>query len=144
MSIRTLDRIDQDILEIIGNHGCISYTELAKMVHRSPSAVRKRVDALLREGVIDRFTVTLNAQKMGKGITATFTISPARRRFQKITDYIVKMPCVVGAYRMTRKCGILALVQVADIDELNKSIHEIQSVDGVQGVEARVALEKIK
>jgi DNA-binding Lrp family transcriptional regulator len=112
MSIRTLDRVDQEILEILGKHGRISYAELATMVHRSSSAVRKRVDALLRKGVIERF--------------------------------IAKMPYVVEAYHMTGKCGILALVQVADIEELNKSIQEIQSVDGVLDVDACVALEKIK
>lgn len=144
MSIRTLDRVDQEILEILGKHGRISYAELATMVHRSSSAVRKRVDALLHAGVIERFTVALNAQKIGRGITATLTISPASRRFQRIRDYIAKMPYVVKAYHMTGKCGILALVQVADIEELNKSIQEIQSVDGVLDVEACVALEKIK
>lgn len=144
MSVRTLDRVDQEILEILGKHGRISYAELATMVHRSSSAVRKRVDALLREGVIERFTVNLNAQKMGRGIIATLTISPASRRFQKIRDYIAKMPYVVNAYHMTGRCGILALVQVADIDELNKAIQEIHGVDGVLDVEACVALEKIK
>ena len=48
------------------------------------------------------------------------------------------------AYHMTGRCGILAVVQVADIDELTKSIQEIQNVDDVLYVEARVALEKIK
>jgi DNA-binding Lrp family transcriptional regulator len=131
-------------LEILGKHGRISYAELATMVHRSSSAVRKRVDALLRTGIIERFTVALNAQKIGRGITATLTISPASRRFQKIRDYLVKMPYVVKAYHMTGKCGILALVQVTDIDELNKAIHEIYSVDGVLDVDACVALAKIK
>ena len=144
MSVTKLDRIDQEILEILSKHGRITYVELAKMVHRSPSAVRKRVEQMLRNELIERFTVVLNPQKMGKMITASLTIQPATRRFERVSDFVERMSFVVEAYHMTGKCGILAVVQVADIEALDECIHEIQSLEGVLAVEACVALKRIK
>jgi Lrp/AsnC family leucine-responsive transcriptional regulator len=144
LSVTKLDRIDQEILEILSKHGRITYVELAKMVHRSPSAVRKRVEQMLRNELIERFTVVLNPQKMGKMITASLTIQPATRRFERVSDFVERMSFVVEAYHMTGKCGILAVVQVADIEALDECIHEIQSLEGVLAVEACVALKRIK
>lgn len=144
MSTTKLDKIDREILEILGKYGRISYTELAGMVRRSPSAVRKRVERMLRDKLIERFTVVLNPKKIGRSLTATLTVHPASRRLGRITDFVGKMPYVVEAYHMTGKCGILAIVQVKDIEELNECIKEIQNVDGVLEVEACVALNKIK
>jgi DNA-binding Lrp family transcriptional regulator len=139
-----LDKIDREIIEILTKYGRISYAELAKMVRRSPSAVKKRIEKMLRDDLIERFTVVLNTKKMGKGITATLTVHPASRRMRRISEYIVKMSYVAEAYHMTGKCGILAIVQVGDIEELNDCIQEIQGLEGVLDVDACVALKKIK
>ena len=144
MSEERLDKIDQEILELLTKYGRISYSELAKMVRRSPSAVRKRIDKMLRDELIERFTVVLNNKKMGKGITAMLTVHKASRRRMKIREYIIKMPAVAEAYRMTGNCGLLAIVQVGNIEELNECIQEIQGLEGVLDVDACVALEKIK
>lgn len=144
MSTTRLNKIDHEILEILSKYGRISYTELARMVHRSPSAVRKRVEKMLREQLIERFTIVLNPKRMGKKITATLQISPAGRRVERVADFVARLPSVVEAYHMTGKCGILAIIQVGDIEELDECIQEIQKVDGVLVVEACVALNKIK
>jgi len=144
LSAARLDKIDREILEILNKHGRISYSELAKMVRRSPSAVRKRVEKMLRDQMIERFTVVINPTRIGKKVTATLQIHPAGRRLERVADFVAKMPYVVEAYHMTGKCGILAIVQVEDIEELNECIQEVQGVDGVLDVEACVALNKIK
>ena len=144
MSGTEIDKIDQEILEILGKYGRISYIELAKMVRRSPSAVRRRVEKMLRDKLIERFTIVVNAKKVGRNLVATLQIHPASRRLERVADLVAKMPCVMEAYHMTGECGIPAIVQVGDIEELNECIKEIQGAEGVLDVEACVALNKIK
>jgi len=139
-----LDLIDREILEILSKDGRISYAELSILVHRSPSAVRKRVEKLVRNRIIERFTIILNQKRVGRALTATLTINPASRRLKRITEFVARMPYVIEAYHMTGKCGILAIVQVGDIAELNDCIQEIQNLEGVLEVEACIALKKIK
>jgi len=139
-----LDKIDKEILEILGKYGRISYTELAKLVRRSPTAVKRRVENMLRDALIERFTVVLNTEKMGKKITATLTVHPSSRRIKSIEDLIIKMPYVVEAYHMTGKCGLLAIVQVADIEELDECIKEIYNLPGVIDINSCIALRKLK
>lgn len=144
MPTTKLDKIDKEILEILGKYGRISYTELAKLVRRSPTAVKRRVENMLRDALIERFTVVLNTEKMGKKITATLTVHPSSRRIKSIEDLIIKMPYVVEAYHMTGKCGLLAIVQVADIEELDECIKEIYNLPGVIDINSCIALRKLK
>lgn len=144
MSTTKLDKIDEEILEILSTYGRISYTELAKLVRRSPTAVKRRVENMLRAELIERFTVVLNSKKMGKRITATLTVHPSSRRLKSVEDFIIKMPYVIEAYHMTGKCGLLAIVQVADIEELDECIQEIYNLPGVIDVNSCVALRKLK
>jgi len=144
LSTTQLDKIDEEILGILSKYGRISYSELAKLVRRSPTAVKRRVENMLRDELIERFTVVLNSEKMGKKITATLTISPSSRRLERVEEFIKKMPCVVEAYHMTGKCGLLAIVQVADIKELDECIQEIFGLEGVIDVNSCVALRKLK
>ncbi len=144
MARNELDDIDKQILDILDKDGRASYKDIAKIVRRSPSAVRKRVAHMMRDELIERFTVVLNPAKVGKNITASLTITPSRLRFQKISDHVSNMPEVIEAYYMTGKCGILAIVQVPSIEDLDKCIQEIQRGGGVLAVDACVTLKRIK
>jgi DNA-binding Lrp family transcriptional regulator len=144
MSTVKLDKIDEELIEILSKHGRISYTELAKLVRRSPTAIKRRVESMLRKGYIEKFTVVLNSEKMGSNITATLTIHPSSRRLARVEEFVTKMPYVVEAYHMTGKCGLLVIVQVADIKELDTCIQEIFNFEGVLDVNSCVALRRLK
>jgi DNA-binding Lrp family transcriptional regulator len=49
---RTIDARDRQITEILRADAWISYAALAKRIHLSPSAVQRRVERLIAEGVI--------------------------------------------------------------------------------------------
>jgi len=138
-----LNEVDKKILEVLRRDGRISYAELAKIVGRSQSAVRKRVQQMLSNEIIERFTLVLNPEKVGKKITASLVVSPSRLRFQRVSSLIESMPEVTEAYYMTGKCGIFAMVQVQDVSKLDEVIEKIQKT-GALSVDCCVALKKIK
>lgn len=64
-----IDMIDKKILELLTANGRLSYVDIGKELNLSRVAVRERVHQLQKEGVIERFTVVINSEKVGKGVS---------------------------------------------------------------------------
>ncbi|TGD24889.1 Lrp/AsnC family transcriptional regulator [Companilactobacillus suantsaicola] len=60
-----MDNIDQKILKELNRNCRITKTELAKIVNMTPPAVNTRIEQLEDEGIIERYTIEVNLDKMG-------------------------------------------------------------------------------
>lgn len=69
----SLDEIDQRIIAVLHEHARISYTDLAKEVGLSRVAVQTRIQSLMDDGVIERFTAVINPEKIGINVSAFLT-----------------------------------------------------------------------
>ena len=65
-----IDDTDRKIIAILGKNGRISYTDLAKEIGLSRVAAQARVNALIDEGVIERFAAVINPEKVGISVSA--------------------------------------------------------------------------
>lgn len=65
-----IDETDRSIIAILGKHGRMSYTDLAKEIGLSRVAVQARVQTLLENGVIERFAAVINPEKVGIHVSA--------------------------------------------------------------------------
>jgi DNA-binding Lrp family transcriptional regulator len=65
-----MDSVDMKLLGLLQEDSRMSYTDLAKSVGISETAIRRRIKKLIDEKVIEKFTVKLNPDKIGKPITA--------------------------------------------------------------------------
>lgn len=77
--IKDLNEIDRKILELLSDNARMSYVDIGEVVNLSRVAVKNRVQALEERGIIERYTVIINPQKIGRTVSAYFevTISPA-------------------------------------------------------------------
>ncbi len=62
-----LDEIDEIILEGLLMDGRVSYGELAERTGVTSSTIKSRIDALVREGVIEEFTVDVCVEEVTEG-----------------------------------------------------------------------------
>src|SRR6056297_430720 len=53
-----MDELDREILNILRRDARTPYTEIAEQVGTSEGTVRNRVEGMVEDGVIERFTVT--------------------------------------------------------------------------------------
>ena len=57
-----MDAIDYAILEILKDDGRCTYSDIAEQVNLSRVAVRERIAAMKKEGIIHGFTVVIDAK----------------------------------------------------------------------------------
>lgn len=143
-SSENTDKKDKKIIDHLLRNGRAPYAEIADSVGLSESAVRKRVERLVKERVIDRFTIALNPEKTGRAIIAYITVSTASRHESEVIEGLVGSPLVTEAYWMSGKCGIWLKVETASLTELTRFIEGLRLVKGILSINSCIALRPLK
>jgi DNA-binding Lrp family transcriptional regulator len=138
------DKKDKRIIEYLLRDGRAAYAEIANAAGLSESAVRKRVEKLIRNKVIDRFTIALNPEKTGRSIIAYVTVSTSSRHESDVIEMLVESPLVTEAYWMSGKCGIWLKVETGGLPELTRFIENLRLVKGILSINSCIALRPLK
>ena len=84
-----MDELDQEILAILRRDARTPYTEIADRVGTSEGTVRNRVDQLVEDGVIERFTVATQTGNVKAMIEVGVDVSVDTH---DISDRVVEWP----------------------------------------------------
>ena len=80
MFLEGLDALDQKIVSLLIENARMSYSDIAQRVGISRVAVKMRVQALEKRGVIEEYTTIVDPQKISGAVSCYFEIETARRR----------------------------------------------------------------
>ncbi|MBD3230749.1 MAG: AsnC family transcriptional regulator [Candidatus Lokiarchaeota archaeon] len=141
-----LDETYKKIIDHLKEDGRASYSEIAEKLDVSESTVRKRVKKLIKNDVIERFTIKLNPESQEKGVTSFLTIVPAQsdQSIKDIAGAIVEFPEVEEAFYMSGKCGLLVKVRVSNLGKLDELIDKIRNLQGINEIESCIVLRELK
>jgi Lrp/AsnC family leucine-responsive transcriptional regulator len=141
----SIDEIDKKILDILFNNGRIPYSTLAKELGLSRVAVRKRITQLLKEGVIEKFTIAHNPEKVGKKVSAFFEVDCEPTALVSVAKLLAENPKVASCYQMTGPSTIHMHLLVDDFSMLEDFINkELYSLEGIVRVESHILLRRFK
>ncbi|MEX1201161.1 MAG: Lrp/AsnC family transcriptional regulator [Methylophaga sp.] len=135
----TLDRYDQQILDILQKQGRISNQELAEAIKLSPSPTLRRVKQLEENGLIDGYVALLNARKLGLTLMAFIGISMDKHtpeRFEALESTLRQYPEVLECHLITgQSADYLLKVIVRDMDAYQQFLlQKLTRIEGVTGV----------
>lgn len=124
-----IDKLDEKIIEILVKNSCISNTEIAKKLKVSEATIRKRIRDLIKNKIIQRFTIEVGDQASIKGIVLIKTV--AKIPTIDIANQITKIINVQQVYETTGDYDIIAIVLATSTSSLNESIENIRQTKGV-------------
>lgn len=104
------------------------YTSIARKVGLSVDATKKRVDALIKEGVI-KPTVLINFDAVGLPIGSHVYIKvapPSEAKYEEFIAYLKKHPRILYVMFMLGDYDIYIVVLAKDTKELGDIKHEIR------------------
>ncbi|AAY80128.1 HTH-type transcriptional regulator LysM [Sulfolobus acidocaldarius] len=133
-----VDDSDIKILEMLRKNARTPFTMIAKELKISEAAVRKRVEKLIRLGVIKRFTIDYELENEIKAIVMVKTNPQIPT--PEISKKIIKIPGVEAVYETTGDYDVLALVRGMNIISINKTIDDIRSLQGVISTNSTIVL----
>lgn len=140
-----LDAVDHKILQLLTQNGRMSYVDIGKELNLSRVAIRERVHALIEEGVIEKFTAVINAEKVGKQVCAFFEVECEPAKMVEVANKLTNHPSVVSCYQLTGPSILHCQVLVKNKSELDRFIHEeLYQLEDVKRVESRILLRTFK
>lgn len=140
-----LDEIDKKILDLLTVNGRSSYVDIGKELSLSRVAVRERVHQLTEAGIIEKFTVVINSEKVGKKVSGFFEVDCEPSSLVEVAQALADNPSVASCYQMTGPSTLHMHVLVDDFTDLEKFINkELYALEGITRVESHILLRRFK
>jgi Lrp/AsnC family leucine-responsive transcriptional regulator len=103
-----LDATDCRLLEALQQDGRASYTELARLVSMSPSAVTERVRRLEEAGVISGYSAVIEPERLDLHILAFIRLRYPTSNYKPFRDLLDVTPEIIEAHHVTGEdCFVL-------------------------------------
>ena len=96
-----LDETDLKIIDSLKNNSRLSWKEIGRTVHMTGQAVAARIERLTDSGVIRKFTIDTDKEKMGITITGYITIYMKTTLHDELRAMIKNSDAVTKASRIS-------------------------------------------
>ena len=122
-----MDSIDAQLLRILAEDARCSATDIAKKVNLSIPAVNKRISRLRENGIIERFTIQLNPQKINSSVQAfVMLVVDQYSRVNELLEFVNAKENIVDCYAITGEYDYQLRLYARDITELESILIDIR------------------
>ncbi|KHF41598.1 Lrp/AsnC family transcriptional regulator [Halalkalibacter okhensis] len=140
-----LDDIDRQIINRLKIDGRMSYTDLAKEVGLSRVAVQSRVNTLMENGVIDRFTAIINPERIGINVSAFFNVEVEPKHLDEVATILSDDPLVTSLYHMTGPSKLHMHGLFENNQEMEVFLKEkLYTLPGITSVDCQVLINRYR
>lgn len=140
-----MDAVDRRILDELSRDGRAPYAVIGEAVGLSASAVKRRMDRLVVDGVITGFTVVVDPQEMGWTTEAYVevhcqgTISP-----EELREAFGRVPEVHAAATVSGQADALLHIVARDVRDLERALERVRvETANVDHTETAIVLSRL-
>ena len=145
MYLDGLDELDQKIIRLLIKNARISYSDIGEETGISRVAVKARIQALEKKGVIEEYTTIINPQKISGAVSCNFEIETKPDQLMQVTDLLYKNDIVTQIYRVTGRDKLHVHAVASSSDEMEHFLHNIiDALPGVISCNCNTILSRIK
>ena len=136
-----VDEIDERIMRLLEENSRMTYVEIGRTVGLSEGAVRNRVQALVSEGVIKRFTIEKSSTHGVRALTM-IAVHPGTPTYE-VSKMVNQLAGVERIYEVTGEYDIVMVSSGGNIEGINKVIEDIREIEGVEKTNTIIVLRTI-
>ncbi len=143
-----MDSLDAKLLRELQNRADATATELAEVLHLSPSQVARRRARLEAAGVIAGYGARLDPGKLGLNVQAFVQVQMAAHNPDMAETFlrlVRSLPEVIGCWTLTGEADYLLRVWCADLEALNALVHHrLLAHPAVARVQSQIVMNQPK
>ena len=121
-----------------------SYREVAKKVGVSSGTVASRVRELEKRGIVRRYTLLLDYEKLGYELTTITEIVVSGGKMLDVGEEIAKMGQTCGVYNITGDSDIMVVGKFKTRKELSDFTKKILTIPNVERTKTHLVLNTLK
>lgn len=134
-----MDELDEEILAHLRRDARAPWTQIADAVGTSETTVRSRVNDLVEDGTIERFTVRVR----GANVRAIVEVQVETNVVGgEVADRILELPGVEEVWELAGDWDIATLANVDSTEELNDVVDGIRQIEPTRATRTRVILSE--
>ena len=145
MYLEGLDETDQKIIALLIENSRRSYSELGAQIGLSRVAVKARIDALEKRGIIEEYTTIINPQKISGAVSCYFELEVEPAQFSAVVDTLRASDTVTQIYQVSGRNKLHVHAVAAGQGELEDFLDRvIHRLPGVASLSCNIILSRIK
>ncbi len=143
-----LDKIDLVIIKSLQENSKMGLKELAEKVGLTATPVHERIKRLERSGVIERYTIQVDQEKLGRGLMVLCNVQLKSHSLTNLDEFeaeIVKIKEVASCYHIAGNYDYLLTLRMKDMDEYGNFVKtKLASIPHIAQVQSSFVMRKIK
>ncbi len=141
---RELSIHDRRLVAALKKDGRASITNLAAMLGLSRVTVQSRLERLVKTGIIQRFTVELDASAELDLVRAIMLIEVEGTRSRSVTTTLKQFPEIVSLHTTNGAWDLIANVETSNLAEFDRLLREVREVRGVLNSQTNIMLNRAR
>jgi len=139
-----IDTLDMKIIRELQTDARKPVVKIAGEIGANEATVRKRIEKLIKNGYIQRFTVVLDYHKLGRVIKSFVGLRVQPARLKEIVDHLSKHPDVQVLYRTSGDIDIMVEVIFEKMEDLNAFLESELKLEGILGTIVTIVIGPYK
>ncbi|MEL9909137.1 MAG: Lrp/AsnC family transcriptional regulator [Desulfurococcus sp.] len=144
MNSKIIDDIDKKILNILQEDSRQSLKSIAEKLGRPVSTIHERIRRLLEKGVLRKYTVLIDYEKLGYTVKALVLMNVDGKHIIDVERYISQHPNVLTVYDITGEFDVAVIAVFKEIRELDSFIKWVLQNPYVKQTRTSIVFRTIK
>ncbi len=132
MRTSSLTTLDWKILGLLQENSRITVSEVASQLSRSRSNISEHFEKLREMGVIDQFSIVINEQKLGFGVSAFVRLAAGSKDHRRIINQLCNRPEVAECHVLTGSELVILRVVAVNMTHLREFIDQLTEYGSTQ------------
>lgn len=139
-----MDKLDLNIIQILSKNSRTSFMEIARKLKVSESTIRKRVSNLEKKEVIKKYSLVVDANKIGFENTALIGVDVLPEKYLDVAKKLKEFDEVKFAASTTGDHMFMLEVLTKNDDDLRTISEKLKNVDGVTRICPAIIKDTLK
>ncbi len=141
----SLDNFDRDLIKLLLGNSRMKNTELAKKLNVTEGAIRKRINKLIKNNFIEKFTIQVNEKLLGmRAVVEIYITGKSKPSIicEKIIQNVDKG--IEAIYETAGDIDLIVIFHTTSDSDLKMAIEHVRSIEGVENTKTHVVLKRTK
>jgi DNA-binding Lrp family transcriptional regulator len=143
---KNLDELDRKLIDLLYIDSRMKYSEIAEKLGVSVGSVHNRIKILTdeRQGVIKKFTVQLDPEKLDLDLTVVIEMQIEVAYLSEVNTELQKFSDIIALYNITGGTDILAIARFKNRRHMNEVLTSILKIKHITRTATHLALQILK
>jgi Lrp/AsnC family transcriptional regulator for asnA, asnC and gidA len=133
---KTIDEVDMNILSMLQDDARTPFTKIAKKLNVSDATIHLRVKKMENMGLIEKYTIVVNEEGLGKPITSYILIRINPGTVEQVCNELLQFDEVYEICEIHERYDIIVKIRGHNLDEVRDIIKNLRSIPDILGSEA--------